>query len=77
MKTKPVLLFLFISFVVLSPCTVAGLATFPFGLLLLGLNMLIGAGVTASILEKERDKEQQRKANQAIIDMARREEEGG
>ena len=74
MKAKPVLLFLFVSFVLLSPCTVIGIATFPFGLLLLGFNMLIGAGATDLILEKERDKELQRKANQAIIDKARREQ---
>ena len=73
MKPKPTLLFLFVFLIVLSPCTIAGVATLPFGLVLLGINALIAAGVTSNVLKKEEDKERQRKANQAIIDMAERE----
>ena len=73
MNPKATLLFLFVFLIVLSPCTIAGVATLPFGLVLLGINALIAAGVTSNVLKKEEDKERQREANQAIIDMAERE----
>ncbi len=72
-------LFLFIFFIIFSPCTVIGTGLlftgwsgFLGGLILLAFNFVCAAMVTAMRTQKDADEEERRQANRAIIEMNER-----